>query len=90
MIEQTGKPVEDITMDDIEALDGESDPLVATIQAVMANVASQGGTLAELYEQLEGAIDYFTSQLEYNYNPEFDARDIVGDNPGNLERPQLR
>ena len=31
-------------------------------------------------EQLKGALDYFSTQAEYQYNPDFDPRNIVGDN----------
>lgn len=36
--------------------------------------------LNELYEGIKGAVDYFKGQLEFNYNVDYDPRDIVGDN----------
>ncbi|MEM6770953.1 MAG: S8 family serine peptidase, partial [Bacteroidota bacterium] len=36
-------------------------------------------------KELEGAAEYFSGQVEYNYNVDFDAREIVGDNPDNLD-----
>lgn len=39
--------------------------------------------LNELYEGVKGAVDYFNGQLEYNYNVNFDPRNIVGDNYSN-------
>jgi subtilisin family serine protease len=37
----------------------------------------------ELYEGIKGGVDYFQGQLDYNYNVEYDPRNIVGDNYGN-------
>ena len=34
----------------------------------------------DIDDQLEGAIDYFSTQYKYHYNPSFDPRYIVGDN----------
>jgi len=31
-------------------------------------------------EQFQGGFDYYNGQLEFNYNPDFESRDIVGDN----------
>jgi cell wall-associated protease len=39
--------------------------------------------LNELYEAVKGAVDYFNGQLEYNYNVNYDPRNIVGDNYSN-------
>lgn len=39
--------------------------------------------LNELYEGIKGAVDYFKGQLDYNYNVNYDPRDIVGDNYAN-------
>ena len=79
-IAEIGKEPEEITADDIAALESE-DPNIAIVKRVIANAAAGGATFADVYEQLEGAQDYFDSQLNYNYNPDFDARKIVGDDP---------
>jgi subtilisin family serine protease len=39
--------------------------------------------LNELFEGLKGAVDYFNGQMEYNYNLDYDPRNIVGDNYNN-------
>lgn len=36
--------------------------------------------LNELYDGIKGAVDYFQGQLDFNYNVNYDPRDIVGDN----------
>ncbi|MGB3800134.1 MAG: S8 family peptidase [Lewinella sp.] len=83
-IEELGMEAEDVTAEDIAGLDSE-DENIAIVKRVVANAAASGATFADVYEQLEGATDYFDSQLKYNYNPEFDARDIVGDDPNDMK-----
>ncbi|PPK84286.1 subtilase family protein [Neolewinella xylanilytica] len=83
-IEELGKEAEDVTAEDIATLESE-DPNIAIVKQVVANATASGATFADVYGQLEGAMDYFDSQLKYNYNPEFDAREIVGDNPEDLD-----
>ena len=47
----------------------------------------QEATAAEFLESIGGALNYFNSQLDYNLNPDFDPRGIVGDDYSNqLER----
>ncbi|MCP9237732.1 S8 family peptidase [Lewinella sp. JB7] len=85
MLNEMGKSANEVTARDIA--DYKSDDQTALIvKNIVANATANGGTFAELYDQLEGATDYFDSQLKYNYNKEFDARDIVGDNPDNLDQ----
>ena len=85
MIVQTiGKPIEDITPEDVAAVNTK-DMMSQQIKAIVKRQAAEGTTVAQLAEELDGALDYFRSQVEYNYNPDFDARDIVGDNPGDLD-----
>ena len=79
-IAEIGKEPMEVTADDIAALESE-DPNIAIVKRVVANAAAGGATFSDVYEQLEGAQDYFDSQLNYNYNPDFDAREIVGDDP---------
>ena len=40
----------------------------------------KGGTAADLRKRLEGAYDYYAKNVNYYYNPDFNARKIVGDN----------
>ncbi|MBC6992804.1 S8 family peptidase [Neolewinella lacunae] len=84
MIAQIGKPVEDITAEDVAGLETQ-DMMLNQIKSIVAGAAAQGGSMASLYEELSGYLDYLKGQVEYNYNVDFDARSIVGDNPGNLD-----
>lgn len=84
IVKQTGKDIEDITPEDVAAIETK-DMMTTQIKSIVANASANGATVQDLYKDLEGALDYFSSTVDYNYNPEFDARDIVGDNPGNLD-----
>ncbi len=83
MLETMDKGAEEITAADIADYDSD-DQNVMIVKNIVANATANGSSFADLYGQLEGAMDYFDSQLKYNYNKEFDARSIVGDNPDNL------
>lgn len=84
LIKQIGKPVDQITAEDVAAIENK-DMMTQQIQAIVAANAAEGTTVEELYDGLQDAIKQFERQALYNYNPEFDARDIVGDNPGDLD-----
>lgn len=63
------------------------DQNVSIAKSVLQQIAGQGievNSIEELKEfidgELSGALDYFTSQAKYHYNPDFNPRDIVGDN----------
>lgn len=50
---------------------------------IAKNLMEEAPTVPEMREaikdQFKGAYDYYNGQLEYSFNPEFDPRDIVGD-----------
>ena len=83
MLEEMGKSADEVTAEDVASFESD-DAGILMVQNVVASATASGGSFAELYEQLAGAMDYFDSQLKYNFNPEFDARDIVGDDPTNM------
>ncbi len=83
MLQEMGKSADEVTAEDIASFKSD-DPGILMVKNVVASATAGGGSFAELYEQLEGAMDYFDSQLKYNYNPDYDARSIVGDDPNNL------
>lgn len=84
VVKKVGKKPADITAADIEAL-GDKDQMTSTVKQMVARATAQGATFSDFYGQIEGYADYLKQTVEYNYNPEYDARDIVGDNPGNLD-----
>ena len=80
LVKQIGKPIKEITAQDVADVQTK-DMMTQQIQSIVANATAEGATVAGLRDDLDGALDYYKSQVEYNYNPDFDARDIVGDNP---------
>jgi subtilisin family serine protease len=84
-VEKIGKDPADITAADVAAMDAGSDQGLNIVKQIIANTAASGADFAGVYKEVEGANDYFSSQLEYNYNPGFDARDIVGDDPADFD-----
>ncbi len=84
MLEAMGKPAGEVTAQEIADYQSD-DQNVLIVKNIVANATANGSTFADLVEQLEGAMDYFDGQLKYNYNTEYDARSIVGDNPDDLD-----
>ncbi len=84
MLEAMGKPAGEVTAQEIADFQS-NDQSVLIVKNIVANATANGSTFADLVEQLDGAMDYFDGQLKYNYNTEFDARSIVGDNPDDLD-----
>ena len=69
----------DFTAEELAAFETE-DPGLAMAKGVLSNALTSGATVAEVEEELEGAVEYFSNSLAYNWNPDYDPRDIVGDN----------
>jgi cell wall-associated protease len=84
MVEAIGKKPADVTFDDVDALTMK-DETTTTLKGILTRIKGQGASFSDLYGQLEGAVDYFKGTVEYNYNKEFDARSVIGDNPSNLD-----
>lgn len=70
---------DEVTPEDIANFETE-DPQLQQALNVLNNILPEGGNLSDVEKQLQGAVDYFQGQYEYGYNPDFDPRDIVGDN----------
>ncbi|MCB0633960.1 MAG: S8 family serine peptidase, partial [Lewinella sp.] len=83
VVDAIGKKPEDITLDDLKNVKSE-DQLVSRGAAVAAENVANGLTFLALYNDVQEGADYFEEQYDYNYNPDFDARSIVGDDPSNV------
>lgn len=58
---------------------------IGIAQRSMAEGAtSVQGIKDDIFEQIQGGLDYYTSQSKYHYNPDFDGRSVVGDNYNNI------
>ena len=42
-------------------------------------------SIAEVYEDLNAGLKHFTDQLNYNYNKDFNGREVVGDDPYDIK-----
>lgn len=73
-----------ITWKDIEGL-STKDAYTGIVKQMAERAAAQGATFSETYDQIKSYADYLEQSYGQNYNPDFDARDIVGDNPGDLD-----
>lgn len=60
-----------------------SDPLINELKPQLSYILTQV-PMSELEKELKEAKDHFEDQLEYNLNPKFDGRKIVGDNPNDI------
>jgi len=78
MMEKDSLSFEDLATKTIE------DPEIQRAAGVAGNVIAGGGTIGGLKEDLSGAIAFFESKYKYHYNPDYNPRDIVGDNYNNI------
>ncbi len=76
----TGK--EEFTVDDLEKIETDDESVTQSIEMVSATLA-KGYKVSELQSEVNGAKEYFETRVEYYYNPEYDPRNIVGDDYSN-------
>lgn len=69
-----------ISLDDLEKVQSGPDQMLARLVQILKAQMSQGATFEGFLDQLNEAYDYFDERLNYNYNPDFDPRILVGDN----------
>jgi len=74
--------LENATADELGALTiDKADSLAPKVEKVKTYLQlGYAANVNELFEGLQGAMDYFNGQLEYNLNVDYDPRSIVGDN----------
>src|SRR5690606_35244955 len=84
--EAVGK--DDVAPEDLNTLDTE-DPMIAQGVAMAAqlgaNIGGDAPTLNTRLDELARAVDHYKNQVDYAYNPEFDPRDLVGDDEDNYK-----
>lgn len=69
------------TLSDLKKLKKDKSSDLAADAATMYDLNSKGLTL----EEVESYVEYFQSKLDFHYNSEFNAREIIGDDPANFE-----
>lgn len=82
--EATGKEVEKITLEDIKKFIDEEGEL-GKAAGFVAGILERGDSFSSLYGQVKGYADYLSDSYNHNWNPEFDARHLVGDDPSDLD-----
>ena len=70
---------ENITTEDLENFESDDASEMRAAQ-ILKSMLAEGGTIQEVKDQIQGGVDYFSGQAEYNYNPDLKVRHIVGDN----------
>jgi subtilisin family serine protease len=61
-----------------------TDPVLQQHVGVLSQMFSFDPSIDSLMGQLEDGVSYFTKQVKYHLNVEFDGRTVVGDNPYDL------
>lgn len=84
LIEEIGKEASEITLKDLQNYKTE-DPMMTQVANLAQGFVEQGQSFGEILKGLHSDYEYLDGQVNYNYNPDFDARSIVGDDPSDLD-----
>lgn len=84
--EHLGK--DDFESGDLEDIDTD-EPMVKSsvsiLKQIFSNIREEGLSINEVLSEIASALEHFETQVKYAYNPEFDPREIVGDDPENYK-----
>jgi len=80
---EMGKPRKSVTLKDVEKFKS-SDNILMNVAAVVKENMQEGISFAELMDQVQETYDYYAGRYKFHYNPDFDARHIIGDDPLNV------
>ncbi|NNE15513.1 MAG: S8 family serine peptidase [Saprospiraceae bacterium] len=76
-----------ITLEVLQGVDAGDDAALAVGKNILLDQIARGNEIDNIdeiidgvKEQMSGAKDYYTDQVKYAYNPDFDSRDVIGDN----------
>lgn len=70
---------EDATLEDLESVETD-DRMIGRTIALVKQLMQQGSSFNEIVQQVEMEYEYYAARHNYYYNPDFDPRDIIGDN----------
>src|SRR5690606_37610091 len=79
--EELGK--DSYTKEDLLAIEPKTAQMEQSI-AVLSQMFAYGDSIPKVMEELTEGINYFTDQVNYNLNKDFDGRTPVGDDPYDL------
>ncbi|CAZ95732.1 S8 family peptidase [Zobellia galactanivorans] len=71
---------ETYTKKDLAAIEPKDETMQQNI-GILTQMLTYEDSIPEVLEQIEGGIKYFSDQLNYNYNVDFNGREVVGDDP---------
>ena len=71
---------ESYTKEDVLAIKPESEAMQQHVGIIM-QLLQYGDSIEDVKEEFKNGITYFTEQVNYNLNKEFNGREIVGDKP---------
>ena len=84
VVEEIGKKPEDITADDINKLNPTDETVIRAV-SVLKNLMAEGNKFADIKQEVDEVYNYYYGQANYYYNPDYDPRDLVGDDYMNKE-----
>ena len=79
---QTYLKKDDFTLEDVKAIKTDNET-INNYKSFFTRVLTRV-SVADFTEQVKGGVKHFNDQLNYNLNPDFDGRSIVGDNPNDI------
>lgn len=88
LVKHIGKEAEEISRKDLENIETD-DPLISQAAAMALSGLDQAdqtsANFGVMYDDITEHAEYLEVQYKYGYNPDFDARSIVGDDPSDLD-----
>ncbi|MEX2594266.1 MAG: S8 family peptidase [Anditalea sp.] len=75
---------EDMKEEDLAGLESgneEVEKAAAMVGQMFMRIGQEGTSLNEILEDLAGVVEHYENQVKFAYNPHFDPREIVGDDP---------
>lgn len=78
VIQKLGKDIKDITKADIDTYKAKTDRQKMAIRMAKRELGDK--SFEDFYKDLEEGVKYFSAQMEYHLNKDYDSRHIVGDN----------
>lgn len=73
-----GKEAKEVTKEDLENFKAENDQQKLAIR--IAKKETEGDGFEKFYNDIKEATDYFSTQVKYHLNKDYDPRSIIGDN----------
>ncbi len=80
---KSGIGKDEITIEDLKAFKSDDEEVAGMLPRIIDIMERQGATFAEIDSEIAGASDYFSGQLNYYYNTEYDPRSVIGDDYSN-------